>query len=312
MKKLIGILKNYLTTRIPVGSIVLSFLLAALATSLQYTLRLKQAWLSDATEPYFLLHAMLFYGIPLIVFLAIWGLMQQGRLKFSPAFLILLFLAVFAFALRIGFKEHSTWVYHTFENWDYGIRLTNTIILGPIMCLLPIFWWFFVDRKSEKRLYGLSLQGVSWKAYFLLLLMMIPLIAMASTQKDFIQYYPKVARLFSEEFPMNLKQAGIYELFYGIDFVYIEFFFRGFLVIAFSRFLGPASIPFAALMYCTIHFGKPLGETISSWFGGMILGILVYETRSIAGGVVVHMGIAWLMELGGSIGRLIDGSTWRH
>ncbi len=306
MKKLIAILQNYLVTRIPRESIILSFILAAIATSLQYSLGLKQAWLNEASGAYLLLYAMLFYGIPLVIFLAIWGVIKKEELKVSPAFIGLLLLTVFAFALRVGFNAHSTWVYHTFENWDYGIRLTNTVILGPIMCSLPIVWWFFMDRKSEKRVYGLSIQGVSWKAYFLLLLMMVPLIALASTQKDFIHYYPKVARLFSEEFPWNLKQAGIYELFYGIDFVYIEFFFRGFLVIAFSRFLGPTSIPFAALMYCTIHFGKPLGETISSWFGGMILGILVYETRSIAGGVVVHMGIAWLMELGGSIGRLFE------
>ena len=306
MKKLIGILQNYYTTRIPAGSIVLSFVLAAVATTLQYSFQLKEALVNDASEPFFFAHAMLFYGIPLVLFLAIWGVMQQGRLKFSLPFIVLLLLTLFAFALRVGFSAHRTWVYFHFENWDYGIRLTNTMILGPIMCVLPILWWFFVDRKQEKHLYGLNFNKVSWKAYFLLLAMMVPLIALASTQGDFIRYYPKVARLFSEEFPLNLKQAGLYELFYGIDFVYIEFFFRGFLVIAFSRFLGPVSIPFAALMYCTIHFGKPLGETISSWFGGMLLGTLVYETRSIAGGVIVHMGIAWLMELGGTIGRLFD------
>jgi hypothetical protein len=60
-----------------------------------------------------------------------------------------------------------------------------------------------------------------------------------------------------------------------------------------------------AAFYCTIHFGKPLGECISSYFGGMVLGVLAYRTRSILGGLIVHLGLAWMMELGGWLGH-----TW--
>lgn len=294
-------------------AIVLSFLLAALATFFEYCFHLKRNWLE--AEGLFYLKALLFYGLPVLTFLGVYFLALDRQPKGDSAFdnlphttnylllLSLLLLALVAFSLRSGFQEHATWVYHHFENWDYGIRLTNMMILGPLMSLFAVAWWFMVDRKRVPRLYGCTFKGVDWSAYLLLLLMMMPLIALASTQKDFIQYYPKAARLFTDEFPPDKAQIALYELFYGMDFIYIEFFFRGFLVIAFSRFLGPASIPFAALMYCTIHFGKPLGETISSWFGGMILGILVYETRSIVGGIMVHMGIAWMMELGGFIGR---------
>ena len=54
-------------------------------------------------------------------------------------------------------------------------------------------------------------------------------------------------------------------------------------------------------MYVSIHLWKPAGETISSFFGGLLLGILVYETESIWGGIIAHCGIALLMELFGSI-----------
>ncbi|MDX5321903.1 MAG: CPBP family intramembrane metalloprotease [Bacteroidota bacterium] len=307
MKKVIGTLKEYLLHRIPVQAILLSFFLAATATFFEYRFHLKRAWFDPGENLY--LRAILFFGVPVVVFLMLWYFFfskhhpkQTENNPWNLSFLLVFTLV--AFSVRNSFQEHSTWVYHHFENWEYGIRLVNAIILGPMMSLFAVVWWWTMDRKREARLYGCSLKGVSWSAYFLLLLAMLPLVALASTQKDFIAYYPKVARLFSEEFPLQKNQAALYELFYGLDFVYIEFFFRRFLVIAFARFLGPVSIPFAALMYCTIHFGKPLGETISSWFGGMILGILVYETRSIAGGIVVHMGIAWLMELGGFIGRL--------
>ncbi len=308
MKKVGLILQTYLKEKIPLESILLSFVLAALAVFFQYHYNLKTPFLGDMDERLtYLLRAMVFFGVPLVLYLGIWAFRDKGKTKFiTPQLGLLLLLTLFAFALRIGFFEHSAWVSRNFENWNYGIRLSNAMILGPIMCIFPIIWWFFVDRKEEKRLYGCSLKGVNWKAYFILLGLMIPLIVAAATTKDFIAYYPKVARLFNETYPPQNGQIALFELFYGLDFVYIEFFFRGFLVIAFARFLGPVSIPFAALMYCTIHFGKPLGETISSWFGGMLLGILVMETRSIAGGIVVHMGIAWLMELGGWLGRLFS------
>jgi hypothetical protein len=51
------------------------------------------------------------------------------------------------------------------------------------------------------------------------------------------------------------------------------------------------------VLYCTLHFGKPMGEAVSSVFGGYILGVVAYETRSIWGGVIVHIGIAWMMEI---------------
>jgi hypothetical protein len=76
-------------------------------------------------------------------------------------------------------------------------------------------------------------------------------------------------------------------------------------MLAFIKVAGKDAILPMACFYCTIHFGKPLGECISSYFGGIILGIVVYNTRSVIGGLMVHLGIAWLMELGGHIGNSI-------
>jgi hypothetical protein len=52
-----------------------------------------------------------------------------------------------------------------------------------------------------------------------------------------------------------------------------------------------------AVVYCVLHFGKPAGEAMSSIFGGYILGVVAYETKSVWGGIIVHMGIAWTMEI---------------
>jgi membrane protease YdiL (CAAX protease family) len=67
--------------------------------------------------------------------------------------------------------------------------------------------------------------------------------------------------------------------------------------------MGKGAILTMAAMYVFIHFGKPVGETISSFFGGMILGIIAYETNSIFGGIIVHCGIAYMMEIGGFMGN---------
>jgi hypothetical protein len=38
-------------------------------------------------------------------------------------------------------------------------------------------------------------------------------------------------------------------------------------------------------------------ETIGSFFGGFILGTIALHTKSIWGGIIIHVGIALLMEL---------------
>jgi len=44
-----------------------------------------------------------------------------------------------------------------------------------------------------------------------------------------------------------------------------------------------------------------MGEAISSFAGGLLLGIISYHTKSIWGGFIIHLGIAGLMELAGFI-----------
>jgi membrane protease YdiL (CAAX protease family) len=97
----------------------------------------------------------------------------------------------------------------------------------------------------------------------------------------------------------------VYELCYGFDFVSIEFFFRGFLILSLMKICGTHCIIPVACFYCTIHLGKPMGEAISSFWGGLLLGIISYNTGSVWGGLVVHLGIAWLMETGGWLGALL-------
>jgi membrane protease YdiL (CAAX protease family) len=96
--------------------------------------------------------------------------------------------------------------------------------------------------------------------------------------------------------PEWVTVAG-YEIAYGLDFITVEYLFRGFMVIGMMTILGRGAVVTMAVVYCVLHFGKPAGEAISSVFGGYMLGVVAYETRSVWGGIIVHMGIAWMMEV---------------
>ena len=130
-------------------------------------------------------------------------------------------------------------------------------------------------------------------------------VAFSSTQNDFLATYPKVKQVafIAPYVQHSWPYKGLFEISYGLDFVTIELFFRGFLVFAFVRYAGADAIVPMAVFYCSIHFGKPLFECISSFFGGLLLGIVAYRTQSILGGFMVHVGIAWMMELGGYWGN---------
>jgi membrane protease YdiL (CAAX protease family) len=49
--------------------------------------------------------------------------------------------------------------------------------------------------------------------------------------------------------------------------------------------------------YAVLHFGKPVGETISAVFGGYLLGVLAFYSKNIWGGALVHVTLAGCVEL---------------
>ena len=195
---------------------------------------------------------------------------------------------------------------HFSENLNWN-NYWNQVFYWPLLLIITssilFICWKIFDKPQP--FYGIIITGIDWKPYVLMLLIMLPLVVLASTQPDFLEVYPKLTSIESvyNEPGIQWWHKLLFELSYGTDFITIELFFRGFLILAFIKWAGKDAILPMACFYCTIHFGKPLGECISSYFGGMILGIVVYHTRSILGGLMVHLGIAWMMEIGGFVGN---------
>lgn len=220
-------------------------------------------------------------------------------------FWFILFAGPLLFSWKVNFDFLNTWIetrwsYPYFDVFKYSI---NWIVRVLVIMIPVIFIWMIKDKKKQP-FYGIS-KTQSLKPYLLMIALLFPLIVAASTQPDFLQMYPKAKNI--NEVPIHsIKDYGYYlffELSYGFDFVSIEFFFRGFLILSLIKICGKQAIVPMAAFYCTIHFGKPLGEAISSFFGGLLLGIVSYNTRSVWGGLIAHLGIAWLMELGGWLGN---------
>ncbi len=222
-------------------------------------------------------------------------------------FIAILLLAPAFFSFRVNFNFHESLIYDKWKGAALRFWLSSiNWVFRVLVVLLPVaITWWLKDRNNQP-FYG-SKPLKSAKPYLMMLLVMVPLIALASTQKDFLHMYPRAQILNglpAETFGQKAKYL-IYELCYGFDFVSIEFFFRGFLILSLVRICGAQCIIPAAVFYCTIHLGKPMGEAISSFFGGLVLGIVSYNTSSIWGGLMVHLGTAWMMEAGGWIGNTL-------
>jgi hypothetical protein len=228
---------------------------------------------------------------------------EKSWLK-NPRFWLLAFFAIAVFSLRASFSLHHQWLeqFKEVPTIRFWTKCMNNLVPALIMCLPVFIWWFLLDRK-EQPFYGLKTKSSLLKPYFWVLLCMVPVVFIAGLQPSFQKYYPHFGRLIhSKAITDNFFGYGaIFETSYGFGFIATEIFFRGFMILAFAKFLGRSCILPMAVFYVFIHFGKPPGESISAFFGGAILGIFAYETRSVWGGIIVHLGIAWLMEIVGAV-----------
>ncbi|WP_462254826.1 CPBP family intramembrane glutamic endopeptidase [Ferruginibacter sp.] len=220
-------------------------------------------------------------------------------------FWIILFLAPAFFSFRVNFNFHQPAIKKIWsvDELQFWLRCINWVVRVFVL-LIPVFIIWLIKDKSNQPFYGTRALD-SIKPYLIMLLIMIPLLVIASTQKDFLSMYPKAKFLTNLQMGHQKWRYVLYELCYGFDFVSIEFFFRGFLILSLVKICGPHCIIPVACFYCTIHLGKPMAEAISSFWGGILLGIISYNTGSIWGGLIIHLGIAWFMEVGGWLGALL-------
>lgn len=244
---------------------------------------------------------LLFYGVGYYVSIALLSIFKKTKVFIrQPYFWLYSLFALVLLSLDGSVPYLNNFIYDHFDTqltyWVYKVSVNG---ISFFTILIPLLIFHFIFDKQEKDYYGLNQRKADLKPYWSLLLLMLPLLLSASFLESFQRQYP-MYKSNNAYLLLNVPEwvtAMTYEIAYGLDFITVELLFRGFLVIGMIKILGRNAIVPMAVIYCMLHFGKPMGEAISSIFGGYILGVVAYETRSVWGGIIVHMGIAWLMEI---------------
>jgi len=219
------------------------------------------------------------------------------QLKIS-IFLVLLSFSMMLKTPTIWFAEVGTKEYMFLDKLLFFLQRF-------VLFIIPLLVLYFLKNNNTDSLYGLQFKNSNVKTYVLVLLCLIPFIYLAAQQPDFQRTYPKCKYwLFSQSYGMESWQiVSVFEFCYALELFMVELIFRGLLVVGLVQSLGKNAILPMAAVYCLFHYGKPPVEAISSFFGGYFLGIFAYYSRSIVGGVVVHVGIAMSMDLAAMMGR---------
>jgi hypothetical protein len=177
--------------------------------------------------------------------------------------------------------------------------------------LAELNWWagtqilfYGIVPLVAVRMVGLVPGDVGWRwsgtwrhasTYAALFAVALPFVIVVSGSADFLDHYPILE--------IEPGQTGVWNdlliwwPFYAAQFVAIESFFRGVLVLGLSNYVGSASILIAAVPYMMIHFVKPPAEALASVVGGVVLGYLALRTRSIVWGIALHIAIAASMDI---------------
>ncbi len=168
--------------------------------------------------------------------------------------------------------------------------------LGQVLLYvaIPVIQILFFFRQSLSD-YGLKVWGFAslWWLYLAMLSVMIPIVLMVSHTDSFQDTYPFYRGSLKE--PL-WPRFWIWEAAYFLQFIGLEFFFRGYLLHGVKRRFGAYAIFVMMIPYCMIHFGKPMPETFAAIAAGIILGFMCLKTRSIWMGAALHVSVALTMD----------------
>ncbi|MBC7451643.1 MAG: CPBP family intramembrane metalloprotease [Cytophagales bacterium] len=311
MKKIYSILSDYVRHELK-GKYVLGLLIFLIpAIALNYYFDFENDVLGSYRKEYWYVGAcFLYYGIPYWYAILLYIFMYDKKHLFKQKRFICL--SIF-FPFIIGFDEafnyHKLWVAGIDDEiLRYYLKSTLNHTVTFITYFIPVLLYYFFFEKENKNFYGLAPTKWDLKPYlFMLFAVMMPLIIIASFTASFQESYPIYnMTVYKDQLPGSYwQQVLVFESMYLFDFSYIELLFRGIMVHTMYKYMGAECILAMATVYCTYHFGKPMGETISSFVGGTIVGILSLRTQSLYGGIIIHAGIALMMEAA-SFGQKIN------
>lgn len=214
--------------------------------------------------------------------------------------LLPVFIAVILLLLdRYGLQDHflRTWGPRLL---DEGMDINQVRFLAQVWFSSACFVLFVLLPLAFHALFPVSLDNplglgarraaAHWRIYGLLILVMVPVLWIAAASPSFHQFYPMYD-------PVDLQHWVLYEITYLLQFVFLEFFFRGFALFRLESRFGLHAVTLMVIPYALIHVHKPLPEALAAVVAGLVLGWLAVKTRSIWPGVLVHGSVALMMDV---------------
>jgi membrane protease YdiL (CAAX protease family) len=302
MKKIFNLLLNYVRYELKVTYLIYLLLFLIPATALNYHFNFENGILKPLKEEwYYFILCFFYYGIPFAYAVVVYAFQFNKKELFTNnRFLFLLFLLPAILAFDEAFNLHTRLVNDVNDEiFKYYLRKTLNQSIRFVTYFLPILFYYLVFEKENTNFYGLQLKRSDLKPYlFMMFGVMMPLIILVSFTQDFQEAYPVYnMSQYKDQLPGTyVQQVLVFETLYLFDFTYIELMFRGMMIHTLYKYMGVECVLAVATVYCTFHFGKPVVETASSFLGGMILGLLSLRTQSLYGGILIHAGIALMME----------------
>lgn len=188
---------------------------------------------------------------------------------------------------------------------DEAVNATNNNLYALIWWVtVSVFFYLVVPavivRFVQKR--SLSEIGLAHhvepgfaKLLAVCIAVMLPLTYLMSLTSGFSAKYPFLQVY--DNTPYLSTTLLVWELIYALQFLGLEFFFRGFMVHSLKPSLGFYSIFAMTVPYTMIHFQKPMAETFAAVMAGVFLGWISYRNGTIWLGLVLHCTVAFSMDI---------------
>lgn len=194
---------------------------------------------------------------------------------------------------------------------DYYWFLACFVLLGalPLVLSLP------KGVRPEQMGLGLGDWRFGLKCTLALVLVMVPVVVIASRFSTFWRYYPlnhtlalQAARWVADVGVADLPDGFMrhflaFELLYAVYFIGWEFFFRGYMTFGLHARMGVHGVFVANIPFALLHVGKPFPEALGSIVAGIALGLFALRARSFWYCFLVHAAIAWTMDLAAIVRR---------
>ncbi len=159
--------------------------------------------------------------------------------------------------------------------------------------IVPVLLSAFILRQKPRDF------GLGWgdyrmgiKIFVLFMIIMMPILWIATSFPGFIQKYPHTSAVLS-----NWTLFAIYNLCFILYMIGWEFIWRGYMLFGLKEKFGYYAILIQMIPFVILHNGKPVAETLGAIVAGIALGILAWRTNSFWYCAMTHASVMVAINL---------------